>query len=875
LLTGDSGCGKSLLSYAIALAALSRGRVPIVIAARDFEGNLRDVANREVALLNARSAAAVISAARMLDRHLVIVVDGYNECTPLERPRLTRSIAATVRRFSATAVVSSRIALERGDLLPARVCVVQVPDTETKRAIAEQAAGGAPVDAFSELLASVRSGLEARMIGQVGQHLPIGTSKYGLFDAYVRERLGPAATDGIRVLSRVAAMMTDRISFVLSTRELDRLSDREGVPGALLQTLQSANILDKRGDRVSFSHEMFLNVFAAEAIIRRAGDDPDAVVVALRLPQHFEMKPFVLGAIDDDSFRRRVLSGLSDVRVIRACLAGQCGNDALLWANKRCDDVLTQIGQEIESVRFDVSAEFHWGVQPKPETLQKWTASDRAVLAAIPRELLAGRRLDEVLDLIGKMDERLADERHRLLDEARKKKVGLHNGLYAVSYAGFGFRGVGLDQICGAIHSGILFDGPKVAAGADLHGRLQCETLSPGQVGLLVELDKYSDGDAPSLGTVLPRVISRIWPNAAHHLRLGLMHAAGMSARTLSDRERCTLIEAIEALLPTDGGFDSAGILDALKYLGALDNDQAEHVPNVKAEMEAAIAAPDNPSMWDAAAGLWNAQFDHPYDSAYCEAWNDLTNGDRKTLLLMAARSGDDNSMFTPSLIAEVASYADPVAGPILARWTALPPKNEFIVGEAIRAFEMAHVALARLGCLLPDRSAEAISPADQALVSCGEILYWLNRDDLSQAERRYNCTGPLAILSRHESGVAAAVVGEFFRSDYMFSEGAKLLPGSRPAVTSFGRDFPDEMAAIYRAALEQPTRQTGYFDYFRVEDLIEKAMTTLGSFGNVSDIPLLRNWSVHPDHGHSAVRAIRTIEEAPNPPKHASSEPH
>jgi hypothetical protein len=668
LLTGDSGCGKSLLSYTIALAALDHGRVPIVIPARDFEGNLREVANREAALLDARSAAAVISAARLLDRRLVLVVDGYNECMPSERQRLTRSIAATARRYDATAVVSSRIALERDDLLPARTYAVQVPDTGIKRMIAQRAAGGMSIEAFSELLGSVRSGLEARMIGQLRRQLPASMSRYGLFDAYVRERLGPAASDGIRVLSRVAAMMTERISFGLSVRELDRLSDREDISSALLQLLQSANILDKRDDRVSFSHEMFLNVFAAEAIIRRAGDDPDAVVAALRLPQHLEMKPFVLGAIDDDSFRRRVLSDLSDARVIRACLAGQCGSDAQLWANKRCNDVLAQLGEEIETVRFDVSDEFHWSVQAKPETLQKWTAQDRAVLAAIPHELVAGRRVDDVLDLIGRMDERLADEHRRLLDEARKKKVGLRSGLYAVSYTGVGGREVGLSQICSPIHSGLLYDGPKVAASANLHERLRCETLSPGQVGLLIELDKYSDSDAPSLGTVLPHVLNRLWPKAAHHLRLGLMHAASMSARALNDNERRALIDAIETLLPTNGGFDSCGMIDALKDLGALDNDMAQHVARAKAEIEAVLADPDNRLRWDAAAGLWHAQFDHPYDSAYCEAWNDLANGDRKTLLLMAAQSVEHTSMFTPLLIAEVASHADPVVGPILAR---------------------------------------------------------------------------------------------------------------------------------------------------------------------------------------------------------------
>lgn len=73
---------------------------------------------------------------------------------------------------------------------------------------------------------------------------------------------------------------------------------------------------------------------------------------------------------------------------------------------------------------------------------------------------------------------------------------------------------------------------------------------------------------------------------------------------------------------------------------------------------------------------MWNAQFDHPYDGAYCEAWNNLPSADRKTLLLMAAQSGDRDSMFAPSLIAEVAAHGGASVGPILVRWTSLPQKK-------------------------------------------------------------------------------------------------------------------------------------------------------------------------------------------------------
>src|SRR5581483_4022131 len=215
-----------MLSYKMAIAALARGCVPIILPAKDFEGNLRDLANREATLLGVHSVAEIIRAAQRLNRQLLLVVDGYNECTPAERQRLTRTIAAAVKRYDAHAIMSSQIPLERDDLLPARIYAVQQPDKNAKLAIARQAAG-VQDDVLEPLLETVGSGLEAKMVGQLGPHLPIGTSRYGLFDAYVRQRLGSAASDGIRALSRVAGMMTDRVSFGLSVRELDRLSDRE------------------------------------------------------------------------------------------------------------------------------------------------------------------------------------------------------------------------------------------------------------------------------------------------------------------------------------------------------------------------------------------------------------------------------------------------------------------------------------------------------------------------------------------------------------------------------------------------------------------------------------------------------------------------
>jgi hypothetical protein len=188
---------------------------------------------------------------------------------------------------------------------------------------------------------------------------------------------------------------------------------------------------------------------------------------------------------------------------------------------------------------------------------------------------------------------------------------------------------------------------------------------------------------------------------------------------------------------------------------------------------------------------------------------------------------------------------------------------------EAIRNFEIAHVALARLRVALPDRPADAISSeAGFALSACGELLYWLNRDDLAIVDRRLKCAAPLRVLSRHEAGVAASVISEFTSSDLMGSESMKRLPGSEPVVTSLGHAFPREIAAIHRAALNKPELQSGYFEFFRLDELIEQALSALGHFGDADDVALLRLWSQQAKFGRTAIQAVREIEESPQTQK-------
>lgn len=456
LLRGPSGCGKTLLAYCIGLDCSRQQRVPILVQAKDFLGNLRALANQEVALLDMASIEKLVEACRRLNRPLVLVIDGYNECSESLRVRLTRSVAAATRRFLASVVVTAQGPLDRSDLLDLTDIHVPEPDITTKRAIAAKASATAAIDpSFGSLINSVGSGLEARLIGEVGRELSTEASRFALFDGFVRKRLGTQAGAGIRALARIAGLLLDRISFGLSVRDLDRIAEQEQITPGLLHSLQDTKLLVTRGDRASFGHELYLNAFSAEAIVRRAHGNADAIAAALRLPQNADRKALILGAIDDRNLLLDLLHRVTDVHVIQSCLSGQCGHAARLWVEARYREVLRRAHDEIAQVNFELGNGGIMNVQANAFSLFAWTPQDRVVLQALPQLVTEPGHLDEILALAAALDRRLAQEFTRLRDRAREQKVPLRSGLFANSYVWGGGNAPAAASVFVPIHSGV------------------------------------------------------------------------------------------------------------------------------------------------------------------------------------------------------------------------------------------------------------------------------------------------------------------------------------------------------------------------------------------------------------------------------------
>ena len=380
----------------------------------------------------------------------------------------------------------------------------------------------------------------------------------------------------------------------------------------------------------------------------------------------------------------------------------------------------------------------------------------------------------------------------------------------------------------------------------------------PGQTYLFLTLCQL-DGIPASF---ISRTIEGHWDRAPYHLRLALMHCAAIHCDAQDDSERERLVGLLEGLLEKSDGFFSSSVVDALQRLGALDDAAQQHREVVRRNIGGCLAHPRDSQRQSEAWEIYTAQFDHPYSGAFCEELAALADHDRKTLFEMASKGAKGGDYSLGCLLLDLASLGDPAVGESIARWAGPPPRDnrEFPQGD-IHAFVVAHIALARLGCSLPEPRAPDEDLAVKALNACGAILYWSNREDLDEGARLEACKPELAILAE---GTKSAALDVLRACEDIFPDSLEMLPGSTPVVRSVAARFPAEAAAISRDALRDPDGQIGYFlvwSRFDQQRILEFGIRVLASFGKDSDRSLLRKFVSDEEHGLSAIAALKAIE--------------
>ncbi|MDF5904318.1 hypothetical protein P4152_20810 [Pseudomonas aeruginosa] len=826
LIQGPSGCGKSLLSVVLANRLCAKDVIPIIVEGKLFEGQLGPALDREAALLDVLSAKKLLAAVRTLSRPIAIIVDGYNECPSDLRFKLIRALRAASIRYDAAIVVSSQIETDRADLLPLRKVTVSAPSHDLKVEIASL--DTASTELLAPLLQTIATGIEASLVGQMGREVNLVSSRSALFDGFVRRRLGSNASEGITLLCHVAGLLFERMTFSLSIRELDRILVRERLGAEVLQEALRMRLLIQRGERLSFVHEMYLNAFAAEAILRQFGSDFDAMTRALALPRFHELRTFVVGAIEDMELLARLLSSTTDAQLLKAIIKGECGSAAKRFVAHDLNAVMGRLRVEVETVRFFIAPDQHWHIGVEPASRMLWTEHERAMLSVLPAALALGQYSLELLDVFRLLDKRLIEERARLQSEAVEQGFKLlRTSLFAAAYVfgqhdlefhlSYRLSGGGLERL--ALHS------ERQAPLRDVW----LNVATPGQFyfALALSRDTYRLERSIlnlAIDQTLPLFEIERWKYLPYHVQLDLMHFVHFLPRDdLTQQEK--LSKALESLLPVLNPILQTTALEALSSLGALDDEVKGHETQIRLQVAEVLVDPGAEGAAEIAWEIYSGQFDHPFDMAYINVVDNLSNEQQLTLMRLACMGASEYSFFVGSLMDKLAGEGDALAVPAISRWARLPDPTSPVRQNAVEIYISALMALGKLQSDLPVESCPmGLGPREDAMSACGMIYYWLQRRTFEAAEAEPPVMAALEALSADPS-----------RAIGVLCEISQSIIGHDPRGTLLVTAFPARMVMLARVALQQGGPMEGYFSgphFFERRDAERFAISMIGSYG-------------------------------------------
>jgi hypothetical protein len=701
----------------------------------------------------------------------------------------------------------------------------------------------------SQLLRTARSGLEAVLVGKAGSVLPEGASRFTLFDAYSRVKLGALASEGVSLLCDFAGALIANASFGLSVRQFDRLVATRKYARDVRGAVDNSGLLEQRGDRVTFIHELFLESFTAEYAIRNTMLTAESLQAALQLPRYESSKEFIVGGLENDALLHQFLSSCTDPEILQACADGTCGKAAREWAIQGMRHFIDTMTSETEGIVFEMSDRGFQGFAIQPETILVSPTSGTLV-PSLWRLLLQGKFLPEMMTVLASMDTAIERSIIAHQDVAREKRVSVRNGIFAEAY--MGSRQAGISQVVRFIHSGGGLPRPKAGPGFQdaLFSAWQA-AHTHGQFYFLLGLSKFAE--------IEPRIAQYFAPlvksmrHLPYHLQLDVIDFC-LYMNDAAEPFRSQIVACLEGALDYIGPIMNGLVFEALERLGALDEAEHEYVDTVQAELAEIFSSDDHDNDVNAWS-FFSRQFDHPFSSAYCEAINNMSAGEKLRLLKKAALGAEPPYIsFLGLVLRELGDVGDVSAAPGLLRWTPLPEKTYFMPQDALEVFWEAHKALGKVQANLPANCREGLTEIGCAMQACADLYYWASRPDVTDAPNS-PLTAPARNTLLNQCTHSAAGALTLTSSRLLCSD------GTRPSLV---QAYPDLAAAISRAALRQPDAQHSYYEGTFLGDtdsICSFCLLVLGNFGESTDLTLVRSFHDHPSLGKTALSAIRALE--------------
>jgi hypothetical protein len=723
LLIGPSGCGKSILARKIAVDFLNNG-LPVLLEAKYYETDLNALFEKEIKAYGFINGNDFFTTAEENQLKTLLIIDGLNECNSLTQPRLLLDLEYIVKKHNVLVLITTQEAYEGLNKLNLAHIFISYPDLVFKKAIALKYDGNKNSKKLTPLLQVISTSLEAKMIGEIAFVSLEKVSRFTILEIFIKNKLADFKTDGFILLSNIARVISDKISFNLPERFVEELLRSCQLTVNSYKKCLSVGLLEYKDGKVSFAHEMFFNFFVADSIVRYAADAGE-INAKINAPKNFDKKLLIIGSIDNTDILDYVLSNLTDSELLANLYVGDGGEYCKLWIARKLGNLLVRIKAEIQQVKFEFSEESLSLIRFKPDCLWNWTAQELSLINLLPKILIKNQYLNEVFELVGFMDEQCIIAAEELFYTAKEKKVNVsvRSAIFFTSYNSIGMKEFAITRIVSELSSGFL--NKNEINDDSIQNLLKTNSLTHGQIYFLLLLLRCDD----KLQLLYPYIHNLLtnWHKLPYHLILEILNQIGHCYKT--EEQQKDLIRVLENIhSETQNPLLSSSLFETLLCLGALSNDVADYESTVEAKLIEILANPHDSNFWNNAAMIYYSQFDHPYSEAFYAAIDKLSNQDKNTFLHMAIQSHNINSFFIISLIRESWKYLGSGIAPYLTRWTEVPIADPIFPQNSLSLFFLAHLLLAQSGCSIVSRCTTEIDEKKRSLFAVAEVYYWLNK---------------------------------------------------------------------------------------------------------------------------------------------------
>ncbi len=853
LIVGNSGSGKSRILEELSTLTASAGMLPMAIEARLFEGDLRPLLERSVALSTTFSLKEVLRNSKRSANPAVVFVDGLNECRPERQTQLLRALFAIHRRYGLQLVAVSQREIPIA-WLPNDIAHVPEASPFHLRAVLEAHLNRTAKPEEIGALEVIASAHDAEILAGVMLEKSGLDGRFSLYSAFTRQRLETYAGAGHHALAKIAWTMRERFASTISehelVRELTAALDSAGEAEQVWRAARRCGLVVIRSGRVFFRHDLIADYFCTVCLLEQCRD-VQQLAEALRRPINGPLLEFAVGGCESASGLETLLVS-PPVELLIACLESRCGSRAKSLVLDRVRDALDAAVEDYEKLALEFSTSED-GRHHVSIRLADGAESRRygSYLTVVSHALLHGL-LPDVLQAFERIDRHIWNEAERLRSEYSNVKIAFRRRAYNAVYSPPGslvFRA--MHEIQQGFMSLYRFSGsPEL--NVVLWNQLSMHNdLRPGQLLIIVGMMNRLEPVADSIPHDFIKIIRYLWDVGIYRLRLDVVELVRRTAPLLDADGQYGLRALLDSWLTDNDPVTNSLVFDAFQGVGGPETDLS--VDSVHHEFLDALEMPRSQLASERAMHLYVCTFDHPCDHLYAEAYHELLADAQRKELLTRAAFATYADLTTPMVIRELARNPFPEAASCFQKFARIPDLSGTWAQSAVETYLLSIGALAAMGLSL--ENVGETSSSNSAWRVAAELLYFL-------------ASQPLPSMNRQEGrlweqlercGVAEAFdVVMHVESSFGFDQEERKI-SFLPACANGAR-------RLARVVLSEGYRPVTEFEKLALgSDLATAhrifALQLLGHIGRKTDLATIRPWTEDTLLGRHAIAAAKAIE--------------